>query len=341
MLTDPVPSDPHLASAIRFGKLQDGQLIARDDEVSGDEDDLNKLDEQSLGIIERILQGDPALYEESGREVANVSATGLSDSGTPLAEGAIDPASSDVPSATTAKISRSKNQRASSAITPPTVTTFPMGTHVAERTTPFTAAASTGANTLPITVPGPTVNTSTSAQSPVSGVVERSAPWLSTPTSAPNPTPISVTRPTAPTSPTTRPPVDRVASKKSTSSLTTSTPVPVTITRSTLPATSHMPSRTTASPIPTPWSMDPPDAYYDPAGGFTSVILTPEQAVLPVSFPPPPENFANTSDTSFVVSQRKNPMSLSVLEATDNRRQGGQTGYRGGERISRFKAERM
>jgi len=87
--------------------------------------------------------------------------------------------------------------------------------------------------------------------------------------------------------------------------------------------------------------MGPPDAYYDPAGGFTSVILTPEQAVLPVSFAPPPENFTNTSDTSFVVSQRKNPMSLSVLEATDNRRQGGQTGYRGGERISRFKAERM
>ena len=88
MLTDPVPSDPHLVSAIRFRKLQDGLLIARGDEVSRDEDDLNKLDEKSLGIIERILKGDRALYKGGDREVANVSAIGLPDSGAPLAAGA-------------------------------------------------------------------------------------------------------------------------------------------------------------------------------------------------------------------------------------------------------------
>ena len=82
------------------------------------------------------------------------------------------------------------------------------------------------------------------------------------------------------------------------------------------------------------------DAYYDPAGGFTSVILTPEQAALPVSSVPLRENRANTGTTPFAAAstQRVIPMSGSVIEATGSRRRGGQTE---GERISRFRAERM
>ena len=34
-------------------------------------------------------------------------------------------------------------------------------------------------------------------------------------------------------------------------------------------------------------------------------------------------------------------MSISILEVTGDRRQGGQTGCRGGERIPQFKPERM
>ncbi|KAF8344088.1 uncharacterized protein EI90DRAFT_45518 [Cantharellus anzutake] len=273
---DPTPSDPRLASAIRFGKFEKGQLVTRDDEVSGDEDDLDALDKRSGGIIERILKGDPTLYEDDGG-----SGSAELNSGSPAGE----------------------SQQA----------------NVVE--------SKTGLPAVPITVTRPSESTVASiTESSTSEVVDRLAP---SPSASISGSRLKTSKPSASTaSRTAKPAIGNATDKRS-----LAVPSPVSkSTRVTTPSLGRLSSGPTNVPA----------AFYDPAGGFTSVILTPEQAALPGSAMPPPENPTNTSAASFP-GRRISTMSAAVVESvSSHNRQDARAGPRKtGERISRFKAERM
>lgn len=138
------------------------------------------------------------------------------------------------------------------------------------------------------------------------------------------------------------------------------TPIPVPSSHSPKPSqvppkfTSQPVSLASASPIPSPFpqidivaavaaeaaSMQPNTTHvapYYPPGGFTSVVLTPQDAARPTSSLPP-----TTPTTNKLAAKTRAPMGDRVVESSTSSRTDHDAASRGREkRVSRFLSERM